>query len=299
VVLDVSDPSNPTLVGQYDTAGTSYGVYVSGNYAYIADFHKGLSIVDVSNPSKPKLIGRCATPGHALDVYVSGNHAYVAGENAGLVVVDVSDPSNPKVVAQHNTTEKYGISNAFRIHISGNYAYIADWHQGLVVFDVSTPSNPSIAGRYSTQANGVYVSGDHAYLAVGGGSGLLVFQMVASAPPVASFTYSPKTPVVNQTVTFDATSSYDPDGSILSYEWKLGDGSTASGQIVSHSYQSPRGYRITLTVTDEKGLTSTVTKSIKVTESTEKERAENAGIGGVIKMIMDWLEGIMKLISFP
>ena len=43
-------------------------------------------------------------------------------------------------------------------------------------------------------------------------------------PPVANFTYSPERPIANQTVTFDASSSYDSDGTILSYEWDFEDG---------------------------------------------------------------------------
>jgi len=37
-------------------------------------------------------------------------------------------------------------------------------------------------------------------------------------PPIASFTYTPENPLVNETITFDASSSYDPDGTIISYE---------------------------------------------------------------------------------
>jgi len=55
-------------------------------------------------------------------------------------------------------------------------------------------------------------------------------------PPIASFTYTPENPVVNQTITFDASSSYDPDGTIASYEWDFDDGNTATGKIVTHSY---------------------------------------------------------------
>ena len=36
-VIDVSDPENPTIVGSADTPGWAAGVYVSGNYAYVAD----------------------------------------------------------------------------------------------------------------------------------------------------------------------------------------------------------------------------------------------------------------------
>ncbi|WP_456487125.1 NosD domain-containing protein, partial [Candidatus Alkanophaga liquidiphilum] len=69
-----------------------------------------------------------------------------------------------------------------------------------------------------------------------------------SQPPVASFTYSPKHPSVNQPVTFDASASYDPDGTIVSYEWDFGDGTTASGVVVTHAYSAAGSYTVTLTV---------------------------------------------------
>ena len=82
--------------------------------------------------------------------------------------------------------------------------------------------------------------------------------------PVADFIYYPPNPIVNQTITFNASSSYDPDGQIVSYEWKFGDGCTASGVIVTHTYTQPGTYTVTLTVRDNDGLASSISKSIIV-----------------------------------
>lgn len=83
-------------------------------------------------------------------------------------------------------------------------------------------------------------------------------------PPIASFTYSPQHPKVNENITFDASSSYDSDGKIVKYEWDFGDGSIASGKIVTHTYSQPGTYTVTLTVTDDDGLTNTRSKQITV-----------------------------------
>jgi len=56
VVVDVSKPTNPAQVGRFDTNGVSWGVYVQGNYAYVADERNGLVIIDVSNPENPRLL---------------------------------------------------------------------------------------------------------------------------------------------------------------------------------------------------------------------------------------------------
>ena len=48
-VVDVSEPTHPTLVGFYDTPGEAYGITVFGNSAYVADAGGGLQAVDVSD----------------------------------------------------------------------------------------------------------------------------------------------------------------------------------------------------------------------------------------------------------
>ena len=86
----------------------------------------------------------------------------------------------------------------------------------------------------------------------------------SNQPPVANFTFSPSSPTVGQTITFDASSSYDPDGTITSYQWVFGDGTTASGVTVQHSYSSAGTYTVTLTVTDDDGLQASISKQLSV-----------------------------------
>ncbi|MGD2066798.1 MAG: PKD domain-containing protein, partial [Candidatus Bathyarchaeota archaeon] len=71
--------------------------------------------------------------------------------------------------------------------------------------------------------------------------------------PQASFTFLPTFPEVDETVTFDASNSFDPDGTIASYEWDFGDGNTATSITVSHVYDDNGNYSVTLTVTDDEG----------------------------------------------
>jgi len=85
--------------------------------------------------------------------------------------------------------------------------------------------------------------------------------------PVASFIFSPAEPIVADTVTFNASASDDPDGTIVSYSWTFGDGDSDSGAIVEHAYTAAGNYTVTLTVTDNDGLTHTYTQVITVKEA--------------------------------
>jgi len=85
-----------------------------------------------------------------------------------------------------------------------------------------------------------------------------------NAPPSASFSYYPPAPMVYSTVQFDGTGSTDSDGTIVSYSWNFGDGSTATGPFVSHTFFYPGTYTVTLRVTDNDGASDEATASVTV-----------------------------------
>ncbi len=82
-------------------------------------------------------------------------------------------------------------------------------------------------------------------------------------PPVAA--YSPVCTAL--ACTFDASTSFDPDGSVVSYAWDFGDGQTATGQVVSHTFSSAATYPVQLTVTDNSSATSSTTLQVTVSNN--------------------------------
>ena len=91
----------------------------------------------------------------------------------------------------------------------------------------------------------------------GGGDGE---EPPANKAPTASFTHS----CTDLNCSFDGSDSSDADGTISSYEWDFGDGSTDSGAIVSRTYAAGSTYTVTLTVTDDDGATDLESKSVTV-----------------------------------
>lgn len=78
-------------------------------------------------------------------------------------------------------------------------------------------------------------------------------------PPIAQATASETVVTPGATIQFDASHSSDPDGDELSYHWDFGDGKTADGATVSHTYEAgalpapPATLTVLLTVTDGAG----------------------------------------------
>jgi len=77
-------------------------------------------------------------------------------------------------------------------------------------------------------------------------------------PPVPAFTISPQPVALNVPSTFDASTSTPGNGStsITSYQWNFGDGGTASGRVVTHTYTTTGTFSGTLTVTNDRGVSA-------------------------------------------
>lgn len=69
-------------------------------------------------------------------------------------------------------------------------------------------------------------------------------------PPVAVFSASTTYGPAPLNIIFDASSSYDADGDSLNYSWDFGDGNTAQGITINHTYTNTGSYTAILTVND-------------------------------------------------
>jgi subtilisin family serine protease len=83
----------------------------------------------------------------------------------------------------------------------------------------------------------------------------------ANIAPTASFSFTTN----DLAASFNASASSDSDGSIVSYAWTFGDGTTGSGVTTNKTYSAAGTYSVKLTVTDNQGATGTQTQSVTVT----------------------------------
>jgi len=136
---------------------------------------------------------------------------------------------------------------------------IVGWDWNFGDGNTSTVQNPS----HTYAAGGTYtvtltVTDDD------GATGSISKPVTVTAPnipPTASFTYT----ISGLTVNFTDTST-DPDGTIISWLWNFGDGSTSTLQNPTHTYAAGGTYTVTLTVTDDDGATDSASATFIVTE---------------------------------
>ena len=168
VVIDVNNPSSPTLRGVCGLPSPGTGVFVSGNLAVVA----GCGLVDITNPSVPTpLRWVFPSPFDGDRVFVAGNFAYFGGQP-----VDVIDPTFVQPTA---TT--YG-SRPSGVFVSGDWVYVAAGASGLQIYDSALPVR---RGHYCPlrDARGIAISDGKAYVACGDAGGLRIINTTNPAAP--------------------------------------------------------------------------------------------------------------------
>jgi PKD repeat protein len=90
-------------------------------------------------------------------------------------------------------------------------------------------------------------------------------QLVVSKPPTAVISATPISGVAPLNVSLDGSASFDADGRIVSYTWNFGDGTAGSGANVGHVYSKAGTFTATLNVTDDHGVASSTSVTIKAT----------------------------------
>ena len=175
------------------------------------------------------------------------------GQGALPTATIVSSPSSPVVgqsVNFNGSTSRPAPGRTIRSY---------DWDFG----DGSTASGPTATHAYA--AAGTYtvvltVTDDAGRFATATTS-----VAVGTGLPTADFTFSPSAPTTATTVNFDGGGSQPATGrTIVSYSWNFGDGGTASGVTVGHRFALAGDYTVRLTVTDDQGKTSFITRTVSV-----------------------------------
>jgi PKD repeat protein len=97
--------------------------------------------------------------------------------------------------------------------------------------------------------------------------------LLSACLPIPIFEVTPSVARANTELTFDASGSVVsnvPEGNVaVGWSWKFGDGKTAKGEVVKHTYEKAGNYTIELTVTDSAGRDASVTETLTVEAALE------------------------------
>jgi|GEM_PF-6158333 len=181
--------------------------------------------------------------------------AVSGGSGDRLVVTANASPSEaePGQTIHFRSNAKFGDPVEGMTDVTSSTSFVWDLGDGSNVLKGSTVSHSySSKGTYTVTVTGTY------------GSYTDTDQLTVKIGyfPVAVISASTTEPrAYLDEVHFDASESYDSDGSITSYKWDFGDGSTATGKTADHVFKEGK-YTVRLTVTDNDGFTDTATITI-------------------------------------
>lgn len=229
--------------------------------------------------------------GSSTDPAVEGRHAYDRMEQFGItrpVPTIVFHGTNDTTVYPcngHEAAEQATVTNDLALDGSdnGSVDYTADVTNtgsgsslSYTEYEYHDAQGRAVVEKYIVDGMGHAWSGGASggsYTAPGGpDASRLIWDFftnwtvngTSDTGPTANASAHPTSAHTDDTIDFDGSGSGGTDGTISSYEWDFGDGSSATGAHVSHSYSSTGDYTVTLSVSTNAGASDTDTVTVSI-----------------------------------
>jgi PKD repeat protein len=296
----------------YSTVNSStyyWHTMVVGNFLYVASSHNGAAtggfvVFNITNKSNPTEVRRVNETINFVEIhqyYWHGFH-YLLTEGQEvpstyfkgyIYVYNFSSGTldNPTFLYRKCTVHNGSWFAANQFNIINGYVFSMqkNWntttYSGIQVWNLTDINNPSYVTGLNGNGPPYYLNMCHClkfdqngsdrtlYIITQNDDDLVTINLTWAGtphyPPIANFTYT----IEELSVTFNASSSNDPDGNITSWHWKFGDTTDGVGKIVTHTYPASGTYNVTLTVTDDDGLDDSVSQEITVEKAPEFQTA--------------------------
>lgn len=212
-IINISNPSSPTVSGTLTLSGTPTNISVSGNYAYVSNSSSTseLQIVSIATPTAPTLAGSYNATGNAggLGVYAVGTTVYLTraanGGSDEFVVVNAANPASPTRVSGYALNV-----NMNEVYVSGSTAYVATSSdtQEILVINLVVPTLLTLGTAInlpgSTDATTVAGYGNTVVV----GQGTILYTVSTAIPLVPVVSGSITLPAAINDVAVDSTHNY-------------------------------------------------------------------------------------------
>jgi hypothetical protein len=179
-VFNIADPAAPYLVGSVGSAGYSYAVAATGDYAFLPTWQDGLVVINTADPSAPFI--ETKHPGYGWSGYAELEGDLLFLED--VLILNVFDPLIPYEVGElqvYGNTADAAIADTLIYLASGDSELMTGW---MRIVSIADPANPYSVGSYSisNEAQGVSVDGNRA--CVTDGVGIYVLDVSDPANPL-------------------------------------------------------------------------------------------------------------------
>ena len=201
-----------------------------------------------------------------------------SSQETNVMITATEPPSPPAIQPTAVIASSSTVGNApFTINLDGSgsttsqpplTSYSWNFDDGTTAEGVSVSHTYTIAGTYNLSLT-IY---DNAGLSDQVTTPVIINptpQPIPNQPPTSSFTATSSNGAPPLIASFDGTGSSDPDGSIKSYVWSFGDGTSAAGSLTQHTFTDIGEYTVTLKVTDNMNEIAVSSQVVSVTAEDE------------------------------
>ena len=128
-ILNVTNPSNPHIVGYLPTLDDANDVTVGTNMAYVADGLAGITVIDVTYPSNPVYLGTASAKSYVGSIFLRRNKLYITEPSYAIEEYSLNSLYWPSSAGYYVTT-----GTPVNVFAFGNFIYLADGEDGLYIF---------------------------------------------------------------------------------------------------------------------------------------------------------------------